>query len=69
MDIHALDVADESATVFLAEHLDGLTLDVLINNAGIMAEKQSVNDVDFEQWMSSFVVDTIAPWRISLSLL
>lgn len=67
LDIHALDVTDEAATALLAEQLDELTLDVLVNNAGIMAEKQSVDDMDFGQWMSSFVVNAIAPWRISLA--
>lgn len=67
LDIHTLNVTDEAATLLLAERLAGLSLDVLVNNAGFMAERQSVDNMDYGQWMSSFAVNAIAPWRISLA--
>ncbi|MFK7859344.1 MAG: SDR family oxidoreductase [Granulosicoccus sp.] len=67
LDVYELDVTDASATLALAERLDSLVLDVLVNNAGVMAERQSVNDMDYDEWISSFVVNAIAPWRVSVA--
>ena len=67
LDVHALDVTNESATTVLAEHLSGLALDILINNAGMMSSRQSIGDMDYEQWMTSFAVNAIAPWRMSVA--
>ena len=65
LDVHELDVTDHEETVALSRKLDGTTIDVLINNAGYMAEQQSVDDMSFSQWMDSFAVNAVAPWRIS----
>jgi len=67
LDVHALDVTDDMAVVELANQLNGLVLDVLVNNAGFMAERQSVGDMDYEQWLASFGVNAIAPWRVALA--
>ena len=67
LDVHALDVTDASAVASLAGQLKGEVIDVLVNNAGIMAERQSVDDMDYEQWMASFAVNSIAPWRVALA--
>ena len=67
LDVHALDVTDEVATNLLATKLDGLELDVLINNAGLMARRQAINDMDYEEWMTSFAINAIAPWRMSVA--
>lgn len=67
LDVHALDVTDEVATHSLASKLDGLVLDVLINNAGLMARRQAIDDMDYEEWMASFAINTIAPWRMSVA--
>lgn len=67
LDVYALDVMDESATLLLAEELKTLSLDVLVNNAGVMAQTQSVGDMNYDEWMLSFAINTIAPWRISVA--
>lgn len=67
LDVHALDVTADMAVAELANQLNGLVVDVLINNAGFMAERQSVDDMDYEQWMASFSVNAIAPWRVALA--
>lgn len=67
LEVHALDVTDDASTTALAEKLATLKLDVLINNAGYMATEQSVDDMDYEQWMRSFAVNAIAPWRVSVA--
>lgn len=67
LDIHTLDVTDDAATTALATRLESLALDVLVNNAGVMAERQSVDDMDYQQWLLSFEINAIAPWRLSLA--
>jgi len=67
LDVLALDVADAAATISLARELNSLRCDVLINNAGIMAAKQSVDDMDYDEWALSFEVNAIAPWRVATS--
>jgi len=67
LEVHALDVTDEASTRALADTLGTVKLDVLINNAGYMATEQSIDDMDYEQWMTSFAVNTMAPWRVSLA--
>lgn len=67
LEVHALDVTDDAATTAIANHLSGLALDVLINNAGLMAERQEPGDMDYQQWMASFAINAIAPWRTSVA--
>lgn len=67
LDVHELDVTDDASTQALVDKLGTVKLDVLINNAGYMAEEQSVEDMDYQQWMTSFAVNAIAPWRVSVA--
>jgi NAD(P)-dependent dehydrogenase (short-subunit alcohol dehydrogenase family) len=67
LEVHALDVTDELATQSLADRLKGVALDVLINNAGLMAEHQDIGDMDYAAWTASFVVNAMAPWRIAVT--
>ena len=67
LEVHALEVTDEAATSALAERLDGHALDVLINNAGLMGERQSPDDMDYQAWMDAFAVNAVAPWRMAVS--
>ncbi|MFK7853601.1 MAG: SDR family oxidoreductase [Granulosicoccus sp.] len=66
LDLHELDVCSEPASRDLAAKLSGLTIDVLINNAGVMAQKQSLDDMDCAEWLTSFEVNAISPWRLSV---
>lgn len=66
LDLYELDVCSESASKNLAAQLSGVTIDVLINNAGVMAKRQSLEDMDCAEWMTSFEVNAIAPWRIAV---
>lgn len=67
LEVHTLDVADDASTQALVKKLGTVKLDVLINNAGYMAERQAIDDMDYEQWMTSFAVNAIAPWRVSVA--
>ncbi|MEM7219722.1 MAG: SDR family oxidoreductase [Pseudomonadota bacterium] len=66
LEVHALDVTDESGVRELQQRLDGVCLDVLINNAGVLGDhrKQSLDNMDYEQWRMLFEVNTIAPFRL-----
>ncbi|MFK7992941.1 MAG: SDR family oxidoreductase [Granulosicoccus sp.] len=67
LDVHRLDVTDEAQTTALAEKLASLTFDVLVNNAGVMAVHQSIGDMDYHEWMTSFSINAIAPWRMAIA--
>lgn len=69
IDIHPLDVTDDASVKALASVLEGRPIDVLINNAGIMSESQSLDRMDYEGWSSSFEVNAISPFRVSTVLL
>jgi NAD(P)-dependent dehydrogenase (short-subunit alcohol dehydrogenase family) len=65
-----LDVADAKSIHQLTHHLQGRTIDVLINNAGILGpEPQTSTDMDFDGFLQTLVVNTIGPLRVSQALL
>lgn len=67
--IHQLEVTDEADVDRLARSLSGQTIDVLINNAGIMgSERQSIDDMDYAAWLEAFNVNTLAPFRLIVAL-
>ena len=67
LEVHALDVTEDASTQALVKKLGTVKLDVLINNAGFMASRQATDDMDYEQWETSFAVNAIAPWRVSVA--
>lgn len=67
LEIHSLDVTDGAAIGALAATLGGCVIDVLVNNAGFMAERQSIDDMDHDAWLQSFSVNAIAPWRLAVA--
>ena len=65
MTVHSLEVTDSLSIDALAQSLKEETLDLLVNNAGIMGgERQGVQEMDFGAWEETFRVNTIAPFRI-----
>ena len=66
----ALDVTDEKSVAEMARHLDGVAIDVLINNAGVLrgAEENFAN-VSFSDVARSFDVNTLGPMRVTRALL
>lgn len=65
-----LDVADTQSIDQLAYHLQGWTIDVLINNAGILGpERQTSTDMDYEGFLQTLVVNTMGPLRVTQALL
>ena len=76
-----IDVTRESDLADMTELLKGTTVDVLINNAGIYGQKSAagtgmeefggpaIEDIDPEQWLELFRVNTISPFQVTRALL
>jgi len=68
LEIVALDVTDGASVAALAETLAGRSVDVLVNNAGIKGPFETLDDLDFEEWLQEFAVNTLAPVRVARAL-
>ena len=60
--IAELDVRDGTALTGLAAQIDG-PIDILINNAGVMPERQGLGAMDYDAWSAAFDIHAIAPFR------
>jgi NAD(P)-dependent dehydrogenase (short-subunit alcohol dehydrogenase family) len=68
--IEALDVADAASVAALAKRLDGIAIDILINNAGVGGrDDNDLASVDFEQMQNTFAVNAFGPLRVIQSLM
>lgn len=63
-----VDITSDSSVTQLVKKLDGKTLDVLINNAGII-EGVSLNNLDFDSIRRQFEVNAVGPLRLTQALL
>jgi NAD(P)-dependent dehydrogenase (short-subunit alcohol dehydrogenase family) len=65
-----LDVRDAGSVAALAAALDGTPVEVLVNNAGVMGTSApSLADVDYDEWLETFVVNVQGPHRVTAALL
>lgn len=65
VDIHPLDVTDQSSINRLKTRLAGKGIDILINNAGVIGgEHQTFGDIDYDAWAETLRTNTIAPYRV-----
>ena len=65
--VEAVEVGDPSSVVALKERLGDTPIDILLNNAGTAGpapEKQSTQDIDFDGYLDTFKVNTLAPLHI-----
>lgn len=70
VEVHRLEVTDRGSIAALAERLAGRPIDVLINNAGIIGpERQSSLDMDFDGWIETLRVNTLAPLAVAQGFL
>lgn len=70
IEVHRLEVTDRASIAALAARLEGRPIDVLINNAGTIGpERQSSLDMDFDGWLETFRVNTLAPLAVVQGLL
>ena len=61
--MYSLDVSDTAQIKALSNSLQSQPIDILINNAGIY-RPSTLGDIDKDDWMDSFLVNTIAPYEI-----
>lgn len=68
--IYELDVSNDKSISSFTNALNGTTIDILINNAGILGgDHQSLNDIDYDAWAEIFQVNTMSPLKISEAML
>lgn len=70
--VHSLDVTDGAQIEALTTELKGTSIDILINNAGIYAEKNTPPGgaalFDDAEWIRTFRVNTLGPVRVTRAL-
>ncbi len=66
--IEGIDVSDGDNVAELANELDGESIDVLINNAGIL-RSDNLESVDFDVMLEHYRVNTLGPLRVTKALL
>jgi NAD(P)-dependent dehydrogenase (short-subunit alcohol dehydrogenase family) len=68
--IHQLDVTDDRRIEALRRELEGITIDILCNNAGVGGpDNQGFGFLDESAWLETLRVNTIAPYKIIRALL
>jgi NAD(P)-dependent dehydrogenase (short-subunit alcohol dehydrogenase family) len=66
--IEGMDVCSDESVAHLKGQLEGVALDWLINNAGILSG-QSLDDLDFEAMEQQYRVNALGPLRVTAALL
>ena len=61
--LHQLDVSITKNIRDLANHLQDMSIDILINNAGIY-RSGIFNSVNKDSWIESFITNTIGPYEV-----
>jgi NAD(P)-dependent dehydrogenase (short-subunit alcohol dehydrogenase family) len=70
--IMPLAVDEERSVAELAKQMSTITIDTLINNAGVSGgprDRQTATSVDFTAWAQAFSVNTMGPVRVMQALL
>jgi len=61
-----LDVTEDASISALKEQLDGVELDLIINNAGIFGPRdQTLGTVSRQQWLEVLNVNSVAPLMLA----
>lgn len=64
-----LDVTDPDSVSRMADELADQPIDILINNAGILPDMNTLPEIDFSQYERVLAVNTIGPARVTQALL
>lgn len=68
-EVFQLDVTDDTSVKALKAEVGDTPIDILINNAGILLEPQSFEEMDFDKWEETFRVNSIGPFRVVQALI
>jgi len=66
--IEGIDVSDGDSVAALSAALDGESIDILINNAGIL-RPDSLDSIDYDVMLEQYRVNTLGPLRVTRALL
>lgn len=68
--VASLDVADPASVGILAARLEGVDIDLLINNAGVTGPGPvALGSLDYPAWQQVMAVNTLAPMRVAEAFL
>jgi len=65
--VEEVDVADDAAVGRLAANLEGRTVDVLVNCAGILSD-EGLGDLDFDRIRAQYEINSLGPLRVTAAL-
>jgi len=68
-EVVALDVADPDSIAQLARTLDGRSIDLLINNAGISSRSGPIAELDADRAARAITVNLLGPMRVTSALM
>ncbi len=64
--VEPMDVADHASVDALAARLSGVSLDLVINNAGVAGGSHQVfGDMDYAIWAETFRINTMGPMKVA----
>jgi len=67
--IHQLDVDDQASAQALKQELGDTPIDVLINNAGVIGQRNArLGDVDYQNWTDCLNTNVLGPMRVTEAL-
>jgi len=66
--IEGVDVTAVQSLVMVQQRLQGLAIDILINNAGVLSS-ESLGSINYEDVLKQFEINAIAPLRVTEALL
>ena len=65
IDVYALDVTDDKSVTTLADKLRGENIDILINNAGVIGQRDGFGRIDYDIWAETMDTNVFGPMRVA----
>ena len=65
IDVHSLDVTDDKSVENLADKLRGENIDILINNAGVIGQRDGFGRLDYDIWAETMDTNVFGPMRVA----
>ena len=65
IDIHSLDVTDDKSVTTLVDKLRGENIDILINNAGVIGQRDGFGRIDYDIWAETMDTNVFGPMRVA----